>query len=72
MRQGFLYKITALYLLCTVNTEHRFVWLTLSLAADKGEDDDFGVSDDSDDVKKGGFANYHCLILYQSKNLVLQ
>ena len=28
---------------------------------------DFGVSDDSGDVKDRRFANCHCLILYQSK-----
>ena len=33
----------------------------------KSEDDDFGVPDDSGDVKETRFANCHYLILCQSK-----
>ena len=40
---------------------------SLSPAAKKSEDDDFGVPDDADDVKERRFANCHYLILYQSK-----
>ena len=41
----------------------------LSPAAEEGEDDDFGVSDNACDVKerRTRFANCHSLILYQSK-----
>ena len=40
---------------------------SLSLAAEEGENDYFGVSDDSGDVKERRFANCYYLILYQSK-----
>ena len=40
---------------------------SLSPATGKGEDDYFGVSDDSGDVKERRFANCYYLILYQSK-----
>ena len=40
---------------------------SLSRAAEEGGDDDFGVSDDSGDVKERRFANCYYLILYQSK-----
>ena len=40
---------------------------SLSPATEKGEDDYFGVSDDSGDVKGRRFANCYCLILYESK-----
>ena len=53
----------------TGTTTNVFVVHSLSPAAEEGEDDDFGVSDhdDSGDVKERHFANYHSLILYQSK-----
>ena len=40
---------------------------SLSRASEEGGDDDFGVSDDSGDVKERRFANCYHLILYQSK-----
>ena len=40
---------------------------SLSPTAEKGEDDDFGVSDDSGDAKERRFMNCHYLILYQNK-----
>ena len=40
---------------------------SLSPATGKGEDDYFGVSDDSGDVKERRFANCHSLVLYKSK-----
>ena len=35
--------------------------------AEKGEDQDYGVSDDSGDAKERHFMNCHYFILYQSK-----
>ena len=40
---------------------------SLSPTAKEGGDDEFGVSDDSGDVKERRFANCHSLILHKSK-----
>ena len=48
-------------------TTKAFVAHSLSAAAKKSEDDDFGGPNDSGDVKERRFANCHYLILYQSR-----
>ena len=67
--QDVLHKLTALHLLCILLAlrQMALVVQSLSRAAEKSEDDDFGVSDDSGDVKERRFANCHSLILHKSK-----
>ena len=63
--QDVLDKITVLHrftLHSTVTTAKVLVVDSLSPAAEEGEDDDFGMSDDSGDVKERRFANCHSLI----------
>ena len=55
-----------IYLFITCTTIKMLVVLFLSPAAEEDEDDDFGVSDDSREIKERRFVNFHSLILYQS------
>ena len=76
VRQGFLHKITAFYLLCILLPKLD-KGSSGSLSISSGEDGDFGVSDDSGEMKNSVLRIVcHCLILYQSKwhplNLILR
>ena len=68
MCQDVLHKLTALHLLCILVAlkQKALVVHSLSPTAKEGVDDEFGVSDDSGDVKERRFANCHSLILHKS------
>ena len=61
MKYLFIY----LFIICTITKI--LVVLFPSPGFEEGEDDDFGVSNDSCDIKERRFGNLHSLILYQSK-----
>ena len=67
-----IYFYLFIYLFITCTTTKILVVLFLSPAAEEGEDDDFGVSDDSYDIKERRFVKLHSIILYQSNWWPLQ
>ena len=65
--QDVLHSITFALQCSTATATKVLVIHSQSPTAEEGEDDDFGESDTSGDVKERRFANCHPLILFQSK-----
>ena len=66
-------KITVLHLLCVLPAlQQRLLWFTLSLSleAEEGENDDFGVSDSFGDVFERRFVSCHFLTHSLPKKVV--